>query len=659
MRKGSSRRDTATAPSPAPDAGARAGSFLGELRRRNVIRVAGLYLVAAWLVVQVAETLLPIFGTPPWVLQTLVLLLALGFIPALVVSWVYEFTPTGLKREADVSRDAGIVAQTARRLDIAVIMLLLGIGGLMVWQAMRAPPAAAAPDVASQAAAPGGMPAEPAAAAPGFPAKSVAVLPFADFSANRDAAWFADGLSEEILNALARTPDLQVAARTSSFRFRESDLSVPEIAAELGVAHVLEGSVRSTPGRIRVTAQLIRAADGFHVWSQNYDRDAADVIGIQEDLATQIATAMRTTMDPAALADMATVGTRSVDAYQAFLRGVALHSTFDVDDYHASYEEFEKARALDPGFAAAQARAAAYWLQQLDPTSNFTAVVEGRDAADVSARFVERIDLAIAHAAGDLDRLDYREMRAEHDLALRDSIAILRQLLAARPDDREAHSNLIDMLSTVRDDAAARAALATIWSKALDRLEYAIVHVNHAHRVEDPAQAADEAWRLARRWPDSVGMQYQAHRALLWANRVDDAREVLARFEALPISALARSILPAARQACAEGRRAEVERYLAESDPADVPTRWHLLLLLGRRDEAGALLQAYERDGNTFALAGFLVYRVFDPRPYPSLMRVLEREGVTVGEPLALPFACPPAGEVASSFRNSAERSRS
>ena len=156
------------------------------------------------------------------------------------------------------------------------------------------------------------------------PERSIAVLPFTDMSAAGDQEYFGDGLAEEILNALVRVPDLQVSARTSSFQYRDTTLSIPEIAAELGVAHVLEGSVRSAGDRVRVTAQLIRAEDGFHVWSENYDRDPADMIVIQEDLARSIATALQTSMDPEALAAMARVGTQSVAAYQDYLKGLQL-----------------------------------------------------------------------------------------------------------------------------------------------------------------------------------------------------------------------------------------------------------------------------------------------------------------------------------------------
>ena len=287
-------------------------TLLKELQRRNVIRVAGLYLVSAWLLVQVADVLLPTFEAPGWVLKSLVLVLAIGFLPALLFSWAFELTPEGLKREHQVDRSTSVTHQTARKLDVAVIVLLLCVGGLLLWTRLRPPAAVVAPAVAAAASAPASAPDKHDA----ITDKSIAVLPFADFSRGGDLAWFADGLTEEILNALARTPDLAVSARTSSFKYKGSTLAIPQIARELGVAYVLEGSVRGDANRMRVTAQLIRAHDGFHLWSQTYDRDATDIISIQEDLAREIATVMQTSMDPKALADMAQVGTQSVEAYR-------------------------------------------------------------------------------------------------------------------------------------------------------------------------------------------------------------------------------------------------------------------------------------------------------------------------------------------------------
>jgi TolB-like protein len=621
-------------------------SLIAELRRRNVIRVAGLYLVAAWLIVQVAETLLPIFETPGWVLKVLVVVLAVGFIPAAVFAWVFELTPDGLKRESEIDRSQSIVDHTARKLDIAVIVLLLGIGGLLLWGQRDGPidPAPTATSTrtagstAENGADGGGEPANPAAIAPH--AKSIAVLPFADFSPGGDQAWFADGLAEEILNALARTPDLQVAARTSSFRYKGSELRVPQIAAELGVAHVLEGSVRSTSQRVRVTAQLIRAADGFHLWSQNYDRDLADMIEIQEDLARQIATAMQTSMDPQALADMAAVGTRSVEAYQAYMRGVTKVNSQEPAHYREAYALFEDARRLDPGFSAAHARAAAFWLIQLNPTHTLAGQTDAT-AEEMGRNYGERIDLAIARATTDIDRLKHRASKAFRELRMRESIALYRAYLEERPGDGDAVDSLMIAAPATGDMDAVAAVRDAIWPQAQVRVDMAILHTNSAYRPPDIGKAADQAALLAERWPDSQPLLYQVHRTLLWDGRIDDARAVLNRMNSLASPVDQWELIAPARQACAEGRRAEVADALARTPGADLAQRWHLLMLLGRVQEANEPLHALERAGNINALAGFLIYPNFDPRPFPSLMALIERESIDRPPPQPLPFACP------------------
>ena len=281
-------------------------SLFEELKRRNVFRVGIAYLLLGWAVLQGADFMLDLVGAPEWVIRTLAVIGLVGFPFALFFAWAFELTPEGVKRESEVDRSQSVSPQTGKKLNGVIIGLLLVIIVLMAVERLFYAGA-------------GGPDAEPVMAeAP----KTIAVLPFADLSQAQDQSWFADGLAEEILNALVRVPDLSVTARTSSFSYKGTNKPISEIAAELGVAHVLEGSVRSAGDRIRVTAQLIRASDGFHLWSQNYDRDVADMIGIQEDLARNIATALETSMNPAALAQMAQAGTESVEAYQEYLRGL-------------------------------------------------------------------------------------------------------------------------------------------------------------------------------------------------------------------------------------------------------------------------------------------------------------------------------------------------
>ncbi|HMA98120.1 MAG TPA: hypothetical protein VKO38_01550, partial [Wenzhouxiangella sp.] len=414
-------------------------SLLAELKRRNDFRVGLFYLVSAWLIIQVAETVLPLFDVPASALRALIVILALGFPLALVFSWIFELTPGGIRREKDVEVTSATKQQTAHKLNIATLVaVVLGIGIVVADRIL--------PDTESAGDSPAMLdtPTEPSAAID----KSIAVLPFSDFSPGGDSQWFADGLSEEILNSLIRVPDLLVAARTSSFSFRDSGLPIPEIADALGVAHLLEGSVRMTEERIRVTAQLIRAADGFQVWSNSFDRDTADMIEIQEELAGQISTAMETTMDPEALADMAEAGTRSVEAYTVYLRARARGEVWSAE----AYALYEQARVLDPEFAAAHYSAASYWQWQLDPTFTFRTELE-IGPSEMRTRFEERISAAIETAGNPMDAIRYRAALASSQLRLTDALRLLERYLSERPNDFDAWNAVRRIAYQVGDTA--------------------------------------------------------------------------------------------------------------------------------------------------------------------------------------------------------------
>ena len=279
--------------------------LLAELRRRNVIRMAGLYLVGAWLIIQIAETLLPAFDVPGWVLRAIIIVLALGFVPALIFSWVFELTPDGIRRDAEVERSEAITQRTARKLDIAVIVLLLGVGVLLLWRYDAPEPAT--PSVDSDA------------AATDVSTASVAVLAFANMSPEAENEYFADGISEELLNVFARVEGLRVASRTSAFSFKGKDTPIPEIARTLGVRHVLEGSVRKQGQRVRITAQLIDSQTDGHLWSQSYDRELADIFAVQEEIAQAIAGELQGVLGVRRIS--VPVPTADLEAYERFLRG--------------------------------------------------------------------------------------------------------------------------------------------------------------------------------------------------------------------------------------------------------------------------------------------------------------------------------------------------
>jgi TolB-like protein len=244
--------------------------FFQELKRRNVVRVAAAYAVVAWLLIEVSDTIFPRLGFPDWTVTFIIVLVALGFPLALFLSWAYELTPEGVKRTEEVPVEASVTRLTGRRLDFAIIGVMALAIGWLSWEQFG----------------PGGEARE----------ASIAVLPFVDMSADGDQEYFGDGLSEEILNLLAGIRELKVSGRTSSFSFKGTNVSIPEIGRTLGVAHVLEGSVRRSGDDLRITAQLVEAGTGFHLWSDTYDRRMVDVFAIQDEIAGAIADALRLTL---------------------------------------------------------------------------------------------------------------------------------------------------------------------------------------------------------------------------------------------------------------------------------------------------------------------------------------------------------------------------
>ncbi len=258
-----------------------------ELQRRNVFRVSIGYIVSSWLLIQVADIVLDTIAAPDWVMKTLMLLLALGFPFVAFFSWAYEVTPDGIKRESEVDRTQSTSHVTGRRLDRAIVAVLVIALAYFAYDkfVLSANREAALVEATTQTVSEQAANKSPATESD----QSIAVLPFVNMSADVNNEYFSDGVSEEILNALAGVPELKVAARTSAFAFKGSNQSIAEIATKLGVSYVLEGSVRKVDDQVRITAQLIKADDGFHLWSQTYDRELTNIFAIQDEIAGSIA----------------------------------------------------------------------------------------------------------------------------------------------------------------------------------------------------------------------------------------------------------------------------------------------------------------------------------------------------------------------------------
>jgi len=342
-------------------------SFLAELKRRNVIRMAGLYLVGAWLIVQIAETLLPAFDVPGWVLRAVIILLAIGFVPAVVISWIFELTPDGLKREQDSATQPALAPRTAQRMNRLIVVGLIGVIVMMaverIWLAN--PPTTALPTAIAL------VPDETTKAKAGEVAaqivRGVAVLPFSNLSPDPNNAFFAGGVYEEVLTKLASVGELRVISRTSMERIAEQKLEVSTIGQRLGVSHVLEGSVRRAGDQVRVTVQLIEATSDAHVWAQNYDRNLDDVFAIQSEIAQSIAKNLQVAISPRQLASINERSTSNSEAYDLYLRALEEGRTWrGLKGDLEVIALLEPAVALDSGFLRARVQLmraynAAYW----------------------------------------------------------------------------------------------------------------------------------------------------------------------------------------------------------------------------------------------------------------------------------------------------------
>ena len=329
------------------------GSFFAELKRRNVFRVAVLYGIVAWLILQVSDVAVPALRLPEWTLSFVLFLLAIGFPVAIIVAWAFELTPEGLKRTREVDPDASITPVTGQKINHLIIgVLALAVAYLLIDKFMLSTDDNTHPSADAR------IPQTPESVS----LTSIAVLPFVNMSADPEQEYFADGISEELLNLLAKIEDFKVAGRTSSFAFKGQNQDLRVIAEKLGVATVLEGSVRKDGDQVRVTAQLVKADDGYHLWSETYDRRLDSIFAIQDEISGKVVTAIKTKLladddQDAVKVETAALTrekpTENMEAYTSFLRGQHLIKKRTGDDMFQALSEFRHAVSLDPSFAEA------------------------------------------------------------------------------------------------------------------------------------------------------------------------------------------------------------------------------------------------------------------------------------------------------------------
>jgi len=324
-------------------------NFFAELKRRNVYKVAITYAVVAWLLIQAASILLPTFEAPNWVMKAFVVLLAFGFVMSVMISWAFEATPEGLKRTKDVSPEMSLPSWSARKFATFIISLALIAAGLLAFQFLRTKPTSTLRQ------------GEATTAASAISQKSIAVLPLLNESGDPDDEYFSDGLSEELIAALAQIRELKVIGRSSSFRFKDRKEESKTIGEKLGVSTLLEGTVRKQGNKVRIVAELINAVDGIELWSQTFDRELKDIFAVQSEIAAAVAESLKLTLlgtkDRAATA----VSTKSVEAHNAYLQGHFYFLRRNLEDYRKAVDLFDRAIQLDPEYALAYAERSEAW----------------------------------------------------------------------------------------------------------------------------------------------------------------------------------------------------------------------------------------------------------------------------------------------------------
>ncbi len=325
-------------------------SFIAELKRRNVFRVGVAYAIVGWLLIEVASVVLPTFEAPEWIMKAFAFLVILGFPLTLVIAWAFELTPEGIKREKDGELAEPVTQRTGRNLRAAALhwarmlgaaVVLLGLGAVL-WHLL------------------GRMTGEPTPNAPSI--RSLAVLPFANMSGDPEQEYFSDGISEELLNVLAKVKGLRVTSRTSAFAFKGKDISIPEIAEKLGVEHVLEGSVRMAGDRVRITTQLIEVETDSHLWSESYDRDLSDIFAVQDEIAAKVGEALKIALLGTDSKPIRQVRETSIEAYTDYLLARKKLVSISVVNAVEAERLLRGVIERDPNYAPAYAAlAGAYW----------------------------------------------------------------------------------------------------------------------------------------------------------------------------------------------------------------------------------------------------------------------------------------------------------
>jgi TolB-like protein/Tfp pilus assembly protein PilF len=392
-------------------------SFFAELKRRNVFKVAAAYIIVGWLIMQAGEVMAPALRLPDWINSALAFFLILGFPLALFFAWAFEMTPEGIRKEKDVDRSQSITHATGQKLNYSIIALLIIALAYFVWesrfQARDVDPASSdveLVEVPSDAQTKSDVSAETRDQQTADK-NSIAVLPFINMSDDASNEFFSDGITEELLNLLAKIPDLKVTSRSSVFSFKGQNPDIPTVAKKLNVAHVLEGSVRKAGNRVRITAQLIKADTDVHIWSETYDRELNDVFAIQDEISREVVNALQIKL----LGEAPRVISTDTEAYTLYLRGKYLEAQDNRESWEAAESTFRAAIEIDPEYAPAWSGLSV----ALGSLANFGYIDlhEGMEAARQASVHALELDDSLAEAWASLAHIqqafDWNWSRAE------------------------------------------------------------------------------------------------------------------------------------------------------------------------------------------------------------------------------------------------------
>ena len=487
-------------------------NFFSELKRRNVYKVAVAYAVVAWLLIQAASILFPTFDAPSWAMKVVVGLLVLCFPVALVLSWAFEITPEGIKLESEIDPKRSITRKTGRKIVGLTIALAIVAAGLFAFQLLRTSPLSRVES---------GVPAtlndaiNGLAGARPIPEKSIAVLPFENLSRDPDNAYFCEGVQDEILTRLAKVADLKVISRTSTQHFKSAPENLPEIAKQLSVAHILEGSVQKSSDQVRVNVQLINAMTDAHLWAETYDRKLTDIFAVESEIAKAIAETLQAKLSGAEKSSIAKAPTANPEAYELYLKGRFFWNKRTGDDLRKSIDYLKQAIAKDPGYALAYAALADSYglLRFYGGASPAESVVP----AQAAAKKALELDDSLAEAHASLGLI------ATEELEVNRAVTELERAIQLNPNYATAHHWLGLALATLRQSDRSigelKRALELDPLSMIINADLSIIYL-YAHRYDDAEAQARKTLEIDSR---SFVAHYYLGAALQLTGRLKEA----------------------------------------------------------------------------------------------------------------------------------------